>query len=144
MLWARVDSPLFCPPFNRFVSDQLFVSISHVTPANDTLTSVYVHLDTAYVDRGDVVTQGQVIGLSGNSGCSTEPHLHFHVWRITETNDGTPTRIDPYGWYALGTRDPWARHPEGAASINLWSEPPPLCTSTKCYSSRYADREGGG
>ncbi len=88
VLRALVDSPFFCPPLNRFVSDQLFVEIRHVTAANDTLTSVYVHLDTAYVERGDVVTQGQVIGLSGNRGCSTEQHLNFHVWRITETNAG--------------------------------------------------------
>ena len=28
---------------------------------------------------GDKVRRGQVLGLVGNSGNSTEPHLHFHV-----------------------------------------------------------------
>ena len=28
---------------------------------------------------GDKVRRGQVLGLVGNSGNSTEPHLHFHI-----------------------------------------------------------------
>ena len=41
----------------------------------------YVHLTTngALVDVGDTVRRGDRIGLSGDSGSSTEPHLHFHV-----------------------------------------------------------------
>ena len=41
----------------------------------------YEHLQpgSLKVKVGDRVTRGQVIGLVGNSGNSTEPHLHFHV-----------------------------------------------------------------
>ena len=41
----------------------------------------YAHLQpgSLKVKVGDRVTRGQVIGLVGNSGNSTEPHLHFHV-----------------------------------------------------------------
>ena len=41
----------------------------------------YIHLtiDGALVAVGDRVAQGDVIGLSGNSGPSTGPHLHFDV-----------------------------------------------------------------
>lgn len=35
--------------------------------------------DSILVSEGDKVKQGQVIGLCGNSGHSTEPHIHFHV-----------------------------------------------------------------
>jgi murein DD-endopeptidase MepM/ murein hydrolase activator NlpD len=41
----------------------------------------YAHLvpGSLRVSAGDRVRRGQVIGLVGNSGNSTEPHLHFHV-----------------------------------------------------------------
>lgn len=42
---------------------------------------VYGHLQGGLiaVRPGDHVTRGQVIGLIGNSGYSSEPHLHLHV-----------------------------------------------------------------
>lgn len=47
----------------------------------DETVARYIHLtrDGALVDVGDVVRQGDVIGLSGNSGASSRPHLHFDV-----------------------------------------------------------------
>ena len=43
--------------------------------------ALYAHLQpgSLRVRPGDVVQPGQVLGLVGNSGNSTEPHLHFHV-----------------------------------------------------------------
>lgn len=42
------------------------------------------------VKKGDAVVPGEVLGLLGNSGNSTQPHLHFHVM------DG-PTPLGPRG-----------------------------------------------
>jgi murein DD-endopeptidase MepM/ murein hydrolase activator NlpD len=39
----------------------------------------YAHLSQEFVRSGDVVSEGQVLGKSGNSGRSTGPHLHFEM-----------------------------------------------------------------
>ncbi len=44
------------------------------------------------VKCGDKVKRGQVLGLCGNSGNSSEPHLHFHVQNTPVLHDGTGLR----------------------------------------------------
>ncbi len=39
----------------------------------------YAHLDKILVEVGDYVQQGKVICLSGNTGMSKNPHLHYEV-----------------------------------------------------------------
>lgn len=41
--------------------------------------TLYAHLSSTSLRTGDVVTSGQVVGLSGNTGNSTGPHLHLEV-----------------------------------------------------------------
>lgn len=41
------------------------------------LFSVYFHLDKMFVEEGDTVERGQLIGAVGSTGFSTGPHLHF-------------------------------------------------------------------
>ncbi len=44
------------------------------------LSTIYGHLSHVYVRPGDTVTTGQTIGLSGDTGYATGPHLHFGVY----------------------------------------------------------------
>jgi len=39
----------------------------------------YAHLKKSLVQKGDSVTRGQVLGLVGNSGRSTGPHVHYEI-----------------------------------------------------------------
>jgi hypothetical protein len=55
-----------------------YIIIQHA----DGSTAIYGHLQQngALVQHGDSILQGQEIGLSGNTGYSAFPHLHFQVW----------------------------------------------------------------
>jgi murein DD-endopeptidase MepM/ murein hydrolase activator NlpD len=41
------------------------------------------------VKAGDTVKKGQVLGLCGNSGNSSEPHLHYHLQNTPVIQDAT-------------------------------------------------------
>jgi murein DD-endopeptidase MepM/ murein hydrolase activator NlpD len=43
------------------------------------LATLYGHLSLIKVSQGDAVTTGEIIGLSGETGYATGPHLHFTV-----------------------------------------------------------------
>jgi murein DD-endopeptidase MepM/ murein hydrolase activator NlpD len=53
--------------------------------------SMYLHLEEFKVSYGQMIKRGQIIGLSGDTGYVTGPHLHFSM-RI----DGS--RVDPVGF----------------------------------------------
>ena len=54
------------------------VELDHGDPPRRTL---YGHLSEIYVQAGQTVRQGEVIGRVGSTGLSTGPHLHFELRR---------------------------------------------------------------
>jgi hypothetical protein len=43
------------------------------------VTSIYAHLDSLAVVKGQTVVTGDVLGTRGTTGWSTGPHLHFEI-----------------------------------------------------------------
>ena len=64
----------------------LMVEVRH---AGD-LTTRYGHLSALLCAPGDAVEAGQVIGLVGQTGRATGPHLHFEVWKDGLASDPLP------------------------------------------------------
>ena len=50
----------------------------------------YGHLKTVKVKSGEYISKGQLIGLSGNTGMSTGPHLHYEIRHLFTTIDPEP------------------------------------------------------
>jgi murein DD-endopeptidase MepM/ murein hydrolase activator NlpD len=74
------------------------------------LYTVYAHLNRVYVDRDQQVEAGDLIGLSGETGKTSGPHLHFEVRLDEEGNGFFSTRnpelwlVPPQGWGVLAGR----------------------------------------
>jgi murein DD-endopeptidase MepM/ murein hydrolase activator NlpD len=61
-------------------------------------TSIYGHMTAGSqtVKVGDVIQEGEVLGLTGTTGESTGPHLDFEI-----DIDGTP--VDSFVWLKANT-----------------------------------------
>ena len=61
---------------------------------NDSEYSMYAHLKkgSVKIKKGDVIKRGQVIASVGNTGSSTEPHLHF---QLQDSSDPLRSRALP-------------------------------------------------
>lgn len=70
-------------------SDNLYSQLSHLSPGS------------FRVKKGDFVNQGEIIALTGNSGRSPEPHLHFQL-QVTPLK-GAKTLGYPFAYFLLKT-----------------------------------------
>lgn len=68
---------------------------------NQTLYTLYAHLSELRVSKGDYVEAGEVIALSGDTGFTTGPHLHFEV------------RIGSNNYYQTLNPELWLTPPQG-------------------------------
>jgi len=80
-LKAEPDTPIYA------INDGQIVFLKKLTNYGNTLVvdhglgvfSIYLHLDSFNVVKGEFVKQGYILGLSGNTGYSIAPHLHFSI-----------------------------------------------------------------
>ena len=71
----------------RATADGIARSASHTKLSGNRITirhnfgfeSVYAHLHKMTVKPGDIIHKGDVVGISGNSGQSIGPHLHYEI-----------------------------------------------------------------
>lgn len=109
--WANWNCPYISGSGcnNSCINDVNRIVINH----GDGTYALYLHLtqNGSSVSVGQYINQGEVIGYSGNSGCSTNPHLHFMVMNSgssyyeqsipisfcdVSTNNGVPTSSNSY------------------------------------------------
>jgi hypothetical protein len=57
--------------------------------ANEYVLIAHLQYKSMKVKEGDKVTKGQLLGLCGNTGNSTEPHLHMHLMNSEDLNIAT-------------------------------------------------------
>ena len=72
---AAMDGKVLATGFNGTYGN--YIIISH--PGG--YQTMYAHLNTYTVRKGDSLSQGTQIGTVGNTGYSTGPHLHFAIFR---------------------------------------------------------------
>lgn len=87
----RTDLPDLVPPER----DRDNASGNHVVLACGDLAVELAHLmqDSVHVEVGEQVSIGDAIGKVGNSGNTTEPHLHVHAF-APATDRGVPIAFD--------------------------------------------------
>jgi hypothetical protein len=75
-----------------------YIKLAH----RDGYESLYLHLSRLNVKSGDIVHMNDVVGLSGNTGRSTGPHLHYELHLAGIPLD--PLATMPASTVALGPR----------------------------------------
>ena len=99
---VKVGTPVYAAADGVIVKTENLTNSygTHVVIQHDNgLRTWYGHgtPNSFYVKEGDRVLRGQLIMLSGNTGRSTGPHLHFEV-RVSPYNYSN-CRVDPRNYY---------------------------------------------
>lgn len=63
------------------------------TKNNEFLFFAHFKQHSIVVKQGQKIKKGDLLGLCGNSGNSTEPHLHFHIQNVEDINKATGAKV---------------------------------------------------
>jgi murein DD-endopeptidase MepM/ murein hydrolase activator NlpD len=75
VVWAAMDGKVSALGYNATYGN--YIILSHAGG----FQTMYAHLHSISVKKGDTVSQGKQIGTVGNTGYSTGSHLHFAVYK---------------------------------------------------------------
>lgn len=75
-----------------------YVTVEYDRPDGTKIQTTYMHLSRINVEAGNTVNAGQQIAISGNTGRSTGPHLHFET-KFLNAN-GEWQKFDPTKYLA--------------------------------------------
>ena len=92
-IYNKKGTPIHAPSAGKILFSKTLISHGNTIMIDhgQSVVSVFNHLQTRLVRDGDTVTRGQVIGLLGDTGIATGPHLH---WGLSVGN----VRVDPMRW----------------------------------------------
>jgi murein DD-endopeptidase MepM/ murein hydrolase activator NlpD len=76
---AKIGTPIVASNSGKVVlaKNRFYAGNSVIIDHGEGIYTCYYHLSKFKVHKGDMVKKGQVIGLSGDTGRITGPHLHF-------------------------------------------------------------------
>lgn len=108
-------------PTNHQSDEGLYVRIHH----NNNYHTIYGHMSVLRVRTNEdgICETGEfscILGISGNTGNTTGPHLHFE---LEPPNDDRS--VNPYGWIDENHNDPWEDW-SGLASHDFWLHYPSI------------------
>ena len=70
-----------------------YIIINH----NNGYKTLYAHLSRIYVQKGQTIERGTIIGKIGMTGCASGPHLHFSLYVGSTVSDGNS--VKPWSVY---------------------------------------------
>lgn len=83
-----------------------FAGIQVVVRHRNGFITNYCHLSSLSVRKGQAVARGQIVGLSGQTGLASGPHLHYETIQIsTMPIGGSYGRVDPRSVTSAGSGD---------------------------------------
>lgn len=88
---VRLEKPI---PGKKDSGHKMYGGWVEIDHYNGETISGYAHLDETFVEVGEHVVQGQVIGIMGDTGISTAEHLHFYVFAFEPWKVNTTGRIE--------------------------------------------------
>jgi hypothetical protein len=108
-------------PSNHQSGEGLYVRLRH----DNNYHTIYGHMSVLRVRTGDQgICEADefscILGISGNTGRSTGPHLHFEL-----EPPGSTASVNPYGWIGGAGNDPWQNW-SGLASYDVWLRYPSI------------------